>query len=71
MRRLELSIGFEGGFYQGDIPELIDDLDTSGGRAIEAADHHKATGLEVRDVVVAQHPSAWDQLQLSGLQSYV
>ena len=52
MRRLELSIGFEGGFDQSDIAVLIDDLDTSRGREIEAADRLKVTGLEVRDVVV-------------------
>ncbi len=30
---------------------LIDDLDTSGGREIEAAECLKVTGLEVRDAV--------------------
>ncbi len=52
MRRLELSIGFEECFYQGDIARLIDDLDTSRGREIEAADRLKAVGLEVSEVVV-------------------
>ncbi len=31
---------------------LIDDFDTSGGRAIEAAERLKVAGLEVRDVIV-------------------
>ena len=47
-----LSIGFEGGFYQGDITVLIDDLDTIRGREIEAADRLKVAGLDVSDVVV-------------------
>jgi orotate phosphoribosyltransferase len=47
-----LSIGFEGCFYQGDIAGLIDDIDTSGRREIEAADRLKVAGLEVRDLVV-------------------
>ncbi len=46
-----LSIGFEGGLYQGDISGLIDDLYTSGGREIVAAERLKVTGLDVRDVV--------------------
>ncbi len=47
-----LSVGFEGGFDQSDIAVPIDCLDTSGGRAIEAAERLKVAGLEVRDVIV-------------------
>ncbi len=42
----------EGGFEPGEAAVLIDDLATSGGSKLEAADKLTAAGLEVRDVVI-------------------
>jgi orotate phosphoribosyltransferase len=52
-----LSIGSEEGFDQSDIAVLIDDLGTSGGREIEAADHFKVAGVEVAELISTQQPS--------------
>ncbi|MGH2604951.1 MAG: orotate phosphoribosyltransferase, partial [Anaerolineales bacterium] len=60
----------EGQFQPGDRAILIDDVATSGGSKVEAAERLRAAGLEVRDVVVLvdRQSGAAEALEKVGLR---